>query len=202
MASGSLSKGYMDENSDLDFFVVTAPNRLWIARTLLVMYKRIFLFNSHKHFCVNYFVDTKHLEIEEKNLFTATELATLIPLYNDECYAALHASNRWLQDFFPNFRTRSVHGPEKMRSGFLKKPFEFLLNPFVRVLDKFFLRMTLRRWKTLYGNRYEKKDFDIAFKTQRHVSKNHPKHYQKKILELYNLKLVQYKSLLQGATHD
>jgi hypothetical protein len=202
MASGSLSKGYMDENSDLDFFIVTAPNRLWIARTLLVLYKRIFLFNSHKHFCVNYFVDTKHLEIDEKNLFTATELATLIPLYNDECYVALQASNPWLRDFFPNFKRRSVHGPEKIHSGLLKKTVELLLDPFVHVLDAFFLRMTLSRWKNRYGKKYEKKDFDIAFKTQRHVSKNHPKHYQKKILELYNLKLIQNKRLLQGATHE
>ena len=43
LASGSLSKGYMDEGSDLDFFIITAPNRLWIARTLLVLYKRVFL---------------------------------------------------------------------------------------------------------------------------------------------------------------
>src|SRR5690606_3777846 len=75
MASGSLSKGYADEKSDIDFFIITIPNRLWIARTLLVLYKRIFLLNSHKFFCVNYFVDEKHLGIEEKNLFTATELA-------------------------------------------------------------------------------------------------------------------------------
>src|SRR5688572_17576678 len=31
MSSGSLSKGYMDEKSDLDFFIVTKPGRLWIA---------------------------------------------------------------------------------------------------------------------------------------------------------------------------
>ena len=36
-ASGSLSKGYMEERSDIDYFIVTAPKRLWIARTLLVM---------------------------------------------------------------------------------------------------------------------------------------------------------------------
>ena len=81
LASGSLSKGYMDENSDLDFFIITAPNACGLRVLLLVLYKRLFLFNSHKYFCVNYFVDEDHLEIEEKNLFTATELATVIPLY-------------------------------------------------------------------------------------------------------------------------
>src|SRR5688572_20817381 len=108
LASGSLSKGYMDENSDLDFFIITEPNRLWIARTLLVMYKRIFLFNSHKYFCVNYFVDEKHLEIEEKNLFTATELATVIPLYGSKQYESLQQENVWLKIFFPNYSQRST----------------------------------------------------------------------------------------------
>ena len=108
LASGSLSKGYMDEKSDLDFFIVTAPNRLWIARTLLVLYRRVFLANSHKYFCVNYFVDEKHLEIEEKNLFTATELATVIPLYGSQQYESLQGVNSWLNEFFPNYTPRSI----------------------------------------------------------------------------------------------
>jgi hypothetical protein len=43
--SGSLSKGYYDSNSDVDFFVITAPDRLWICRTILILYKKIFLLN-------------------------------------------------------------------------------------------------------------------------------------------------------------
>lgn len=203
MASGSLSKGYMDENSDLDFFIVTEPDRLWIARTLLVMYKRIFLLNSHKQFCVNYFVDTAHLEIEEKNLYTATELATLIPLYNVDCYVELQASNHWVRDFFPNFRIRSIDHAEKKHSNSFRKIIEYVLNPFVHILDNFFMRMTLRRWNKIYRKNYKKKDFHIAFKTKRYVSKNHPKHYQKKILDLYQLKLIQYKSKFdQLANHE
>ena len=56
--SGSLSKHCMRPESDVDFFIITEPGRLWLARTLLVVFKKIFLLNSHKYFCVNYFVDT------------------------------------------------------------------------------------------------------------------------------------------------
>jgi len=200
MASGSLSKGYMDEHSDLDFFIVTAPNRLWVARTLLVLYKRIFLLNSHKQFCVNYFVDTMQLEIEEQNLFTATELVTLIPLYNQECYESLLTSNGWVYDFFPNFKLRNSEVNNKVQSNLFRKISEFLLIPITDVLDKFFMRITLTRWNKMYGKKYDKKDFDIAFKTRRHVSKNHPNHYQKKILELYQIKLREYKRHLEQMT--
>ncbi len=188
MASGSLSKGYMDETSDLDFFVVTAPNRLWIARALIALYKRIFLLNSHKKFCVNYFIDTLHLEIEEKNLFTATELATLIPLYNHQYYELMLASNKWLRDFLPNYRGREAD-TENFFSPAVQTSFEFLLTPFAPALDKWLMQMALRRWKRLYENKFDKRDFAIAFKTRPHVSKNHPKNFQRKILDLYQVKM-------------
>lgn len=186
MASGSLSKGYMDKKSDLDFFIVTAPGRLWIARTLLVMYKRIFLFNSHKYFCVNYFVDEQHLEIEEKNLFTATELATALPLYGPEHYHNLLKANPWLINFFPNFRPRTIEGVAPSKRRGLKKILEafFNLAPFSR-LNHYFKKMTLQRWEKLYRRDYPDADFKVAFKTKDHASKNHPRNYQRKVMDLY-----------------
>lgn len=190
LASGSLAKGYMDEKSDLDFFIITAPKRLWIARTLLVMYKRIFLLNSHKYFCVNYFVDEDHLEIEEKNLFTATELATVIPLYGAQHYARFLEVNPWLVEFFPNYvprLTREV--PESNIRGF-KKRIESIINIFfANKLESYFRNLTLNRWRRLYEKEYPKADFEIAFKSKEYASKNHPQHFQRKIMELYAEKL-------------
>jgi hypothetical protein len=189
MASGSLSKGYMDENSDLDFFIVTEPGRLWIARILLVMYKRVFLFNSHKYFCVNYFVDTEHLEIEEKNLFTATELATVIPLYGGEHFHNLFESNNWIKNIFPNHQPRSIKDVAASQSGMLKKLMEKTINvSFPKYLNRFFMRLTLRRWKKLYQRDYPNADFQVAFKSKDYASKTHPKNYQRKVMDLYEEK--------------
>lgn len=200
MASGSLSKNYMDENSDLDFFIVTEPSRLWIARTLLVLYKRLFLKNSHKHFCVNYFIDASHLEIEEKNLFTAIELATLIPLFNYTYYEAVLASNPWVYSHFPNYRPRPQGESDNRGTSRLHSLWETVLWPFAPWLDTYFMRISRRRWHRLYGNQYSKEDFDIAFKTRRHVSKNHPNYYQKKILDLYNARLAELKPREKAVT--
>ena len=38
--SGSMSKGYMGQDADLDFFIITKSGRLWVARTLLILYKK------------------------------------------------------------------------------------------------------------------------------------------------------------------
>ncbi len=190
MASGSLAKGYMDEKSDLDFFVVTAPGRLWIARTILVMYKRLFLFNSHKYFCVNYFVDEVHLEIEEKNLFTATELATVIPLSGATLYGNLMQANPWLRLFFPNYEPRPTqYVPESPASG-IKKTMERILDLLApETMERYFRDVTVKRWKRLYKKDYPAADFDIAFKSKDYASKNHPQHFQRKVMGLYAEKL-------------
>ncbi len=190
LASGSLSKGYMDENSDLDFFIITAPKRLWIARTLLILYKRLFLFNSHKYFCVNYFVDEDHLEIEEKNLFTATELATVIPLYGVNQFENLHMSNTWLADFFPNYEKTSVSNIPVSTQSFKKRLVEkFLSGGLGNYLEKYFRHKTLSRWKRLYEKDYSASDFKVAFKSKPYAAKNHDKNFQRRVMDVYEDKL-------------
>lgn len=186
LISGSLSKGYMDEKSDLDFFIITAPGRLWITRMLLVVFKRIFLFDSHKKFCVNYFLDADLPIITEENIFTATELATLIPLYGADEYNKLMRSNLWLSEYLPNCGRRSLNGVPQAGAKGIKKIFEFLLDHCSpEKLNDRFKELTTRRWRRLYEKDYNKKDFDIVFKSNKYVSKNHPQNFQKRVLTIY-----------------
>jgi hypothetical protein len=194
MASGSLSKDYMDETSDLDFFIVTVPGRLWICRMLLILYKRLFLKNSHKFFCVNYFVDTTHLEIEEKNLFTATELATVIPLYGAMHYHELQKANQqWLATFFPNYKPRHIDEGPALQPSRLQSFLETVINFFGGSLwDKWCMKLTFNYWKKQYEKKYAADDFKIAFKTKHYASKNHPRNFQKKVMERYAQKLQEF----------
>jgi hypothetical protein len=156
------------------------------------MYKRVFLKNSHKYFCVNYFVSSDRLEIEEKNQFTATELATVIPLYNQSIYVDLLQSNGWLKGFYPNFIPRPVSGKIETTSAlkrFMEKTINFMGG---RVLDAWCMKLTYKRWVKVYQSQYSPADFRIAFKTRKHASKNHPKHYQKKITEVLDEKWRTY----------
>jgi hypothetical protein len=157
-----------------------------------VLYKRFFLNNSHKHFCVNYFVDSDHLEIEEKNLFTATELATVIPLYGAEFYQELIAKNKsWLMQHFPNFKPRSTLDVPAYRVTFLKKAMEGVLNFIAgKFLNSIFMQLTQKRWMRMYADNYNVDDFKVAFKTKEYVSKNHPRHFQKKVMDRYREQLA------------
>jgi hypothetical protein len=83
--SGSLSKNYADEDADIDFFIITSRNHLWIARTFLHGLKKLsFLVGKQDWYCMNYFIDEEALVIAEKNIFTATEVVTLKPVCGEK----------------------------------------------------------------------------------------------------------------------
>ena len=65
--SGSLSKNFADEKADIDFFIITSANRLWIARTCMHIFKKLtFLAGKQNWFCMNYYIDEMKMEIVEK----------------------------------------------------------------------------------------------------------------------------------------
>jgi hypothetical protein len=192
--SGSLSKHCMSADSDIDFFIVTEPGRLWLARTLLVFFKKIFLFNSHKYFCVNYFVDAAHLEIEEKNLFTATETVTLLPMYGREQYESFVLANTWAHDFLPHSPQRPNDGTPPQRRGFFKKTAEYLFNGWLGGwLDEQAMRLTVGHWRRKFRH-FDDDTFDGAFKSRRHVSKHHPLYFQRSVLEQFERRLGAFRA--------
>ncbi len=180
--SGSLSKNYYDENGDFDYFIITQPNRLWIARTLLILYKKVFLLNSKKHFCINYFISSDQLEIAEKNSFTAIELLTLLPIAGSKTYAAFLKQNKWVHSYFPNLKARELENSSIKNNSF-RTIIEYLLNNKLGVfLDTYLKKITLARWNKKF-NYLSNEEFAIALKSTKNVSKHHPQNYQKKVLE-------------------
>jgi len=193
MISGSLSKDYMDDDSDVDYFVITEPGRLWVSRLLVALFKRIFLLNSRKFFCVNYYIDYNNLEIEEKNIFTATELATLIPVCGTGYHAMLLVRNPWIGDFFPNRIDNSAAGPSE-KVPFIKRIAEWFINPVGDRLDAWTFGVAVRRYRTRYGDKFTEEDFNVAFKSRKSVSKNHERYFQKHVTELFNTKVKKFVS--------
>ncbi|MFM8912895.1 MAG: hypothetical protein ACKOE6_08280 [Flammeovirgaceae bacterium] len=196
--SGSLSKNYADSKSDLDFFVITAPGRLWVARSVFILYRKFFILRKNfKHYCLNYFVAEDHLTIEEQNLFTATELATLIPVYGNY-HQRLMDANRWLLKWLPNQPMDMPQHPLE-KKPFVKKFFEKVLNLFGSHLDSLLMRLTLKKFKWKHTEKFSKQDFAIAFKSTKQVSKSHEGHNQKRVMALYEERIRSLRHRYQPA---
>jgi len=189
LLSGSISKGFMENNSDIDYFVVTYPNRVWFSRLMLMIFKKIFLLNSKKIFCINYFVDLENLEIEEKNIFTATELVTLLPMYGKDVYEELYSRNMWMKEFYPNFPRRETKEILNRNTGLFKSLLEKLFgNKIGDKIDDFAMALFDKFNKSKYKD-YDQDEFKIAFKSSKKESKHHPKFFQKKVLQEFDRRI-------------
>lgn len=182
--SGSLSKGTLDEDGDFDYFVITRPNRLWLARTLLIAYKKVFLLNSRKQFCLNYFIDSDHLSIEDRNLFTATEVATLIPVCGN-ALVVFRNQNQWIADFGKVQRPVTEELTD-MKKNSVVRFFQWSMNGAIgEWFDRFCMKLTVRQWKRKFPH-FSAEKFDLTLKSRPYISKHHPNDFQTKVLNRYD----------------
>jgi len=191
--SGSLSKNFADDQSDIDFFIITAPNRLWIARTLMHLFKKItFLVRKEHFFCMNYFIDEQGLEILEKNIYTATEVVTLIPLEGDTVFEQFYSVNAWTMAYLPNNYMR-VSSARPLKNSLLKNIVEMVLNnPAGNAIDSLLKNITAARWlkKTLQKKR-NMKGLVMGMDTGKHYAKPDPKNFQQNLIRRYESRVAQ-----------
>jgi hypothetical protein len=110
--SGSLAAGAAADGDDVDLFIVTDDGRLWLSRALAIAAGRL----PPRHgatLCPNYMLAASRMELAERDLYTAHELAQLVPLFGRDTYAALLQRNRWYREFLPNHPgwTRDIAEP-------------------------------------------------------------------------------------------
>lgn len=188
--SGSLSKGFVDDDPDIDYFIITKPNRLWITRSLLTAFKIIFLLNSYKYFCLNYFVALNTMEIEEKNLFTATEIITMIPEYGIASKQHFYEENNWVKAFYPNFQFENVSNNQVEKVNIIKGFFElFFYGKLGDMIDDWFMKINIKFRKLKFGKQFNEADFMQAFKSTKNISKHHPENFQKKVMSKFQSKV-------------
>jgi hypothetical protein len=197
LITGSLSKNSSDESSDLDFMVITEKGRLWIARTMLMLFKKIFLFNSKKYFCINYFITDDYLEIEDKNFFTATEVAHIKATYNTSLMNRFIEANLWIKKHFPNYvlldpALHTAGCRTQNRRSILQIIAEALVpKGFAEKTDIKLMNKMIEHWNKKYSY-IEESERNYRLRSTRTVSKSHPNSVHKVILDSYTEKLRKF----------
>jgi hypothetical protein len=129
--TGSLAMANIEDGGDIDYFIVTAQERLWTCRAMCLLVVRTARL-AGLNLCPNYFVSEDALSLDHPSLYAAHELAQMIPLYGKDIYDEMRRMNRWSDGYLPNAqgaprRSREVKpfiGKRLFESVFARLPFQ------------------------------------------------------------------------------
>jgi len=107
--TGSVSNYNASQNTDIDLFIITKRNRVWVSRLFVVVILKIF--NKYRKgtkndFCANLYVDCSDMlwSKEERNIYIAHSIVTMQPIINkNDCYVKYLNKNYWIFDYFKHF---------------------------------------------------------------------------------------------------
>ncbi len=192
--TGELSKGVAATGADIDYFIVTAPGRLWIARSILIAFKKIFLLNSKRFLCVNHIVSEDGLEEQIRNRYVATEIGTVLPLMSMELHDRYRASNEWVSAYLPNLGTiRTSLAPV---SPLLPAPLRSMIEyPLRGSLGERLDRRLMNGWRRIWRRRYPTltdEQRESLFRCERHISTAYAGDFQPKVQQAYLERLERF----------
>ncbi len=99
--------------SDIDLFIVTAPNKIWLTRFWLQGILKLLHLRpydrGHKKdsFCLTFFLsqadlDIRSLQINKPDIYLVYWLTKLLPMYDPEnIYQKLWSANSWIKQYLP-----------------------------------------------------------------------------------------------------
>lgn len=177
-----------DINDDFDYLLITTRGRVWLARAFAVLIVRIVkLFG--RELCPNYVLADDQLLQSRQEMYTAHELAQMIPIYGVKIYQEMLIQNKWVENYLPNVTAYPIQA-DKPRH--IRKIAEWLLSGWLG--DK------LEQWE--YGRKLTKFRPRIAQKQSsaeinQHSVKGHFEDHGQPVMRRYHDLLIEHGLLEQ-----
>lgn len=110
--TGSVAAFSAKKKDDVDIFIITQKNRVWLTRLFVVLIlKATKKYRTDKNYtskiCPNIYISDSHLTwFEDKqNIYTANEISLLYPIINrGNTYFSFLKANSWMSSLLPNFK--------------------------------------------------------------------------------------------------
>ncbi|RLC31215.1 hypothetical protein DRH13_03345 [Candidatus Woesebacteria bacterium] len=154
--TGALAMNNANEDSDIDFLMITKKGSLWTTRLLAMGLLKIFRIPRRKYgerstkdkLCLNIWLDESDLTWSKssRDIYTSHEISQIIPLVNkDQSYERFLSKNTWIADYWPNATSAKV-GKEKKRSKTKKRGFVIrFTEPLTRRAQYWYMRDKITR---------------------------------------------------------
>ena len=148
----TLALGSVDEESDIDFFIVAEENRVWLVRFFANIILKLFglRVNGNKKsdkICLSFFTSENSLGLSEvtidrPDVYLIYWINQLLPLYDPyNFYQKIQRKNQWIQDYLPNIKI------EKRTTGRLKVEDSKLSKLWKKIMETV--------WSGGYGNQID-----------------------------------------------
>jgi hypothetical protein len=100
--SGSLAHLNAEGAADVDLFVITRANRVWLVTVAMLLVSKIM--GWRKRLCMNYVISERQMAIAPADLFSANQIIHLQPIVGSATYRRFLDANAFVAKNYPNFR--------------------------------------------------------------------------------------------------
>jgi hypothetical protein len=99
--TGALAMDNVEADADIDYLIVTEPGRVWLCRAMVIQLVRAARLTGIV-VCPNWLLAANAVELGDRSLFVARELAQMVPLVGVDAYRRMRRLNRWTEVLLPN----------------------------------------------------------------------------------------------------
>ncbi len=153
IAVGNLiGKNNLRDESDIDFFVITEKNRIWITRFFTAALMQVFGLRPKRgkmrdKICLSFYIAEDEINLEkfmmgENDIYFVYWTMGLRRIFGEKGMSKeFYEANAWIKNYLPNFNFSGKHEEEKSLPGIYHGAIDFIFGRSENFLKNFQLRL-------------------------------------------------------------